>query len=236
MNKKYSKDFGNKEFLLNYANRRWGLTKTNKVGEVMALIRECQPLAFEDWEQWYFENARTNTKKPIKVTRDVLSELGERLYIKLKEIVIPQVEESIRTLTVTDCIEYIYHLTICRTYDGFLTEKSVVNDYLRKKFPDVIFEETNPELDHAGDIDYLAKVGEKSFGIQIKPITANASLGNYAVTARMEESFRTFEEEFGGKVFVVFSTSDKIKNIEVLEAMEQEIRRLQEEERCKATV
>lgn len=30
--KKYSKDFGNKEFLLNYVNRRWGLTKTNKVG------------------------------------------------------------------------------------------------------------------------------------------------------------------------------------------------------------
>ena len=47
--KKYGKDFGEKEFLLNYGNRRWGLTKTAKVGEVMALIRACQPNTFQEW-------------------------------------------------------------------------------------------------------------------------------------------------------------------------------------------
>ena len=36
--KKFAKAFGSKEIILNYANRRWGFTKTNKVGEVMALI------------------------------------------------------------------------------------------------------------------------------------------------------------------------------------------------------
>src|SRR4051794_21884791 len=61
--KKYAKDFGSKEFLLNYTNRRWGLTKTTKVGEVMSLIRQCQPKSFEEWETWYFENAATNTKR-----------------------------------------------------------------------------------------------------------------------------------------------------------------------------
>lgn len=51
--KKHSTDFGNKEFLLNYTNRRWGLTKTSKVGEVMALIRTCQPKTYEEWTKWY---------------------------------------------------------------------------------------------------------------------------------------------------------------------------------------
>lgn len=44
-------------------------------------------------------------------------------------------------------------MTINRTYDGYIREKSVVNDNLAKKFKDVIFEESDPELDYAGDID-----------------------------------------------------------------------------------
>ena len=59
----------------------------------------------------------------------------------------------------------IYNLTINRTYDGYMREKSVVNDGLAKTFPDVLFEESDPELDHAGDIDYVAKVGTYQFGI-----------------------------------------------------------------------
>lgn len=74
-----------------------------------------------------------------------------------------------------DCKDYIFNLTINRTYDGYIREKSVVNDGLAKLFPDIVFEESDPELDHAGDIDYIAKVGEKTFGIQIKPITAKAN-------------------------------------------------------------
>lgn len=46
-----------------------------------------------------------------------------------------------------------------------MREKSVVNDGLAKTFPDVLFEESDPELDHAGDIDYVAKVGTYQFGI-----------------------------------------------------------------------
>lgn len=142
--KKHAKDFGSKEFLLNYTNRRWGLTKTTKVGEVMFLIRQCQPKSFKEWQAWYLENAHTNTKEPIKVTKELLTELGERLYSKLREIVIPQITEAIRTLTLEDCIEYIYQLTIHRTYDGYLTEKSVVFDNLAKVFRNVTFQESDP--------------------------------------------------------------------------------------------
>jgi hypothetical protein len=226
--KKFAKDFGSKEIILNYGNRRWGFTKTNKVGQVMAMIRQCQPRTFQEWEDWYFKNAFTNTKQPIKITREILTELGQRLYEKITEIVAPQLREALATLALQDCIDYIYELTIHRTFDGYLTEKSVVHDTLAKEFPDIVFEETNPDLDHAGDIDFIGKVGNKAFGLQIKPITAHASLGNFSVTARMEQSFRDFEEQFGGKVFIVFSIEDKIRNKEVIAEIKQEIERLKE--------
>ena len=224
---KYSKEFGKKEKVLNYTCQTYQLSRPNKVGAVMALIRECQPKSIEDWEKWYFENAYTEGKKKTKITKEELAELGERLYIKIKEIVIPEWEEAFRQLNLHDCIDYIYNLTIYRTYDGFLREKSVVNDNLAVRFKNVEFTESDPQLDHAGDIDYLGWVGNKAFGIQIKPVTAKANFGNYSISERMKASFEEFEKKFGGKVFIIFSIDDKIENEEILGDIEAEIIRLE---------
>ena len=96
---KYSKEFGKKEKVLNYTCQTYQLSRPNKVGAVMALIRECQPKSFEDWERWYFGNAYTEGKTKIKIAKKDLAELGERLYVKIKEIVIPEWEEAFRQLT-----------------------------------------------------------------------------------------------------------------------------------------
>lgn len=228
--KKHAKPFGKKEKVLNYASNTYQLTRPNKVGEVMALIRECQPKAFEEWEEFYFKKAFSKSKNPIKVTQETLDELGDRLYAKITEVVIPEWTAAFEGLTEEDCKEYIYQVTVVRTYDGFLLEKSVINDGLAKLFPDVDFEESDPELDHAGDIDYIGKIGQKAFGIQIKPITANANFGNYNITDRMSLSFQDFEEKFGGRVFVVFSTrtgnKKDIVNKEIVKEIETEIERL----------
>ena len=226
---KYSKEFGKKEKVLNYTCQTYQLSRPSKVGAVMALIRECQPKSIEDWERWYFENAYAEGKNKTKITKEELEELGERLYIKIKEIVIPEWEEAFRQLTLRDCIDYIYNLTICRTYDGFLREKSVVNENLAKRFTDVKFTESDPQLDHAGDIDYLGWVGDKAFGIQIKPVTARANFGNYSISERMKASFEEFEKKFGGKVFIIFSIDDKIENAEILKDIKSEIIRLKEQ-------
>ena len=223
---KYSKEFGKKEKVLNYTCQTYQLSRPNKVGAVMALIRECQPKSIEVWEKWYFENAYTEGKNKTKITKEELEELGERLYVKIKEIVIPEWQEAFRQLTLQDSIDYIYNLTICRTYDGFLQEKSVVNENLAKQFTDVKFTESDPQLDHAGDIDYLGWVGNKAFGIQIKPVTARANFGNYSISERMKTSFEEFEKKFGGKVFIIFSVDDKIENKDVLQEIEAEIIRL----------
>jgi hypothetical protein len=97
--KRYSKEFGKKEKVLNYACQTYQLSRPNKVGSVMALIRECQPKSFEQWEKWYFENAITDGKTSSKITTESLEELGERLYVKIKEIVIPEWTEAFNQLT-----------------------------------------------------------------------------------------------------------------------------------------
>lgn len=223
----YSHSYGKKEKVLNYACQTYQLSRPNKVGAVMSLIRECQPKSIQEWENWYFEQAYTKSKTPIKVTQEILEELGERLYVKITEIVIPEWQEAFNQLTLQDCTDYIYNLTINRTYDGFNREKSVVTNNLAKKFVKVKFVESEPELDHAGDIDYLGYVGEKAFGIQVKPVTAKANFGNYSPSERMKASFREFENKYGGKVFIVFSVDDKITNEEaLLKDIETEISRI----------
>jgi hypothetical protein len=224
--KKYSKEFGKKEKVLNYACQIYQLSRPNKVGAVMALIRECQPKTIEEWEVWYFENAFTDGKKAFKVTKESMDELGSRLHEKITEVVIPEWQEAFRNLTLQDCIDYIHNLTINRTFDGYIREKSVVNDGLAKAFPSVKFEESPSELDHAGDIDYLGYVGDKAFGIQIKPVTAKSNFGNYSISERMKASFQDFEGDYGGKVFIIFSLDGEIANQNVIKDIEKEIERL----------
>lgn len=100
--KRYSQDFGKKEKVLNYACQTYQLSRPNKVGTVMALIRECQPRTIEEWEKWYFKNAFTDGKNPAKITQETLNELGERLFTKITEIVIPEWQEAFRQLTLQD--------------------------------------------------------------------------------------------------------------------------------------
>jgi hypothetical protein len=224
--KKYSMDFGKKEKVLNYACQTYQLSRPKKVGAVMALIRECQPSNLQEWEKWYFKNACATDKEKTKITKDLLYELGERLYEKITQVVIPEWQEAFSRLTLQDCIDYIYNLTINRTFDGFVREKSVVHNCLAKHFPQLTFEESDPELDHAGDVDYVAKVGGKAFGLQIKPVTAKANFGNYSFSERMKASFREFEEQYGGKVFIIFSLDGEVANKNVIDEIKNEIEEL----------
>jgi hypothetical protein len=224
--KRHSKDFGKKEKVLNYTCQAFQLSRPNKVGAVMALIRECQPKTLEEWEKWYFDNAYTAAKNSAKITPESLVELGNRLHCKITQTVIPEWREAFDSLTLQDCIDYIHNLTINRTFDGFVREKSVVHDVLAKRFPEVRFEESPPELDHSGDVDFLGYVGEKAFGLQIKPVTARSNFGNYSISERMKYSFDDFEADFGGKVFIVFSLDGEVGNEEVLQQIENEIQKL----------
>lgn len=212
--------FQGKEHVLNYTAQRYGLTRPNKVGPVMEMIRQCEPKTFKDWEEYYWQNAVT--KKIIdaeKVDKILIDELGKRLYEKIHAVVIPEWTKAFEEITEDDCIEYIVDVTIRRTFNGYLREKSVVYDNLAKLFPQLIFEESSSDLDHAGDIDYIGKVSgtNKIIGIQIKPITANIAFSGYSVSDRMKKNFAFFENLYSGKAFVIYSEKEKIVNKEVVE-------------------
>jgi len=130
------------------------------------------------------------------------------------------------SISLKDCVDYIHNLTVNRTYDGFIREKSVVNDGLAKIFPEIKFVESDIDLDHAGDIDYVGFVGKNAFGIQIKPITAMANFGNYSVSERMKKNFMDFEEKYKGKVFIIFSLDGEVGNKEVIKEIQEEIKKL----------
>jgi hypothetical protein len=66
----------------------------------------------------------------------------------------------------------------------------------------------------------------KSFGVQIKPVTAKSNFGNYSTSERMKASFQDFEDEYIGKVFMVFSLDGNITNKEVIAQIQTEIERL----------
>lgn len=192
----------------------------------MALIRECQPKTIHEWEDWYFKHAHTEGKNKIKITKESIIDLGERLFEKITEVVIPEWQAAFSSLTKQDCIDYIHNLTINRTYDGFIREKSVINDSLAKEFPELEFEESSPELDHAGDIDYIAKIGANQIGFQIKPITANANFASYSLPERIKASFANFTKEFGGKVFIIFSNDGEVANVNIIDEIKAEVKRL----------
>jgi hypothetical protein len=153
----------------------------------------------------------------------IVIDLGENLYSKLKRNKNTEFEERIAELTVDDCFDYVYDFTINRAFGGSIPRKSVIEDNLAKEFPNVRFEESDPELDHAGDIDYLGWVGKKAFGIQIKPVTSKSNFDNYSASERMRASFINFTKQYGGQVFVVYSIDDKIKNVEVVVQIAAEI-------------
>jgi hypothetical protein len=215
--------FQGKEHVLNYTAQRYGLTRPNKVGPVMELIRKCQPKTIDDWERFYWENANTKKADSEKVDKELIEELGKRLYEKINAVVIPEWTKAFEEITEEDCVDYIVDVTIRRTFNGFYREKSVVFDNLAKEFPELVFEESDSNLDHAGDIDYVAKVPGtyKTIGLQIKPITANIAFSGYSVSERMKKNFTFFEEAYGGKAFVVFSEKEKIVNKEVVDQIRQ---------------
>jgi hypothetical protein len=75
-------------------------------------------------------------------------------------------------------------------------------------------------------VDFIAKINKNEIGIQVKPITANANFGGYSLSERMKASFENFTQEYGGKVFIVYSLKGEIANKEVIKDIEKEIKRL----------
>ena len=144
-----------KEWILNSAMNRFQLNFKRNVGAVSEEIRKCAPKGIDDWEKYYFTNVRT---------REHIEELGRKLYIKITEVISAEVED----ITEGDCIEYLYNMVICRTFDGFMTEIKTVYGQLQEILG-VKIEPAPDEWDRLFNVDFFIKINDKYIGLQIKP-------------------------------------------------------------------
>jgi hypothetical protein len=214
------------ETLLNYGLNRWGLNKAYSVGALSELIRSCAPNEFKEWEEFYFTKGKQKKKNGISITREYITGLGQTLYIKLSEVV----QNELASITEEECIEYAYNLVLRRTYDGYRTEIETIYGQLEGAIERKI-EPAPDNWDRTYSVDFFIKVGEKFIGIQIKPIASGQALNQYQWIEMHKVNHAKFEKEFGGKVFFIYSTKaatgkKKIYNIEVIEELGAEIKRL----------
>jgi hypothetical protein len=215
-----------RETLLNYGMNRWGLNKTHSVGPTSALIRTCSPKTFEDWEKYYFENAVQKKRNGIKVTKQYITELGHKLYIKLSEVV----QNELESIQEEECIDYAYNLVLNRTYEGYQREIRTVYGQL-ESILNVKIEPAPDEWDRKFCVDFFLQVNDKYIGLQIKSVSGLA-IDHYQWENMHELSHAKFEKQFGGHVFFVYSRKTKkkgkIDNPEVIEEIQKEIERLQQ--------
>jgi hypothetical protein len=205
-----------KEWILNGANMRWGLTRKKKVGSVSELIRKCSPKIKEDWQKYYYENAYPKTH---------LEQLGRMLYIKITEVC----QAEIDSISEEDCINFVINLVIDRTFDGYQSEIQTIYGRLQKELG-IKVEPAPDDWDRGYNVDFFIKVKDKFIGLQIKP-AGHAYITQIINELQFQkETHKRFTSEYGGGVFYIISIKEGDKKIiynpEVIEEIRHEIDRL----------
>jgi len=214
-----------RETLLNYGMNRWGLNKAQSVGPSSELIRKCAPSSFEEWESFYFNNATQKKRNGIRITREFIKDLGQKLYVKLSEVV----QNELDSIQEDECIDYAYNLVLNRTYEGYRSEVETIYGQL-ESILDVKIHPAPDEWDRTFNVDFYIETGGKYIGLQIKPISSGQALNQYQWIKMHEVNHKKFFDKFGGHVFFIFSVKSgnkkKIYNVEVIEEIRKEIERL----------
>lgn len=207
-----------KEWILNSATNRFQLNFKRNVGAVSKEIRKCAPKTLKDWEGYYFSSV-----KP----KEHIIELGKKLYVKITEVI----SSEVAAITEEDCIDYIFDLVIKRTFDGYMTERRTIYGQLQEILGKKI-EPAPDDWDRLFNVDFFIEVNGKYIGLQIKPAGGVSHISEIFKERQIQEkTHEKFTEKFGGKVFYVISLKEgdkkKIHNIEVIDEIKAEIKRLQ---------
>jgi hypothetical protein len=205
-----------KEWILNQANMRWGLTRKTQVGAVADLIRKCAPKELDDWEEYYYKNG---------CTKEHLEELGRKRFVKVSEVCKAEIED----VSEQDCIDFIVNLVINRTFDGYRSEIQTIYGQLQ----DLLGVEVKPapdEWDRGYNVDFFIPVNGKHIGLQIKPAGYAYIPQIIAEAGFQKKTHEKFTAKYGGKVFYIISIAEEkrkvIHNKDVVEEIRREIERL----------
>ena len=206
-----------KEWILNSATNRFQLNFKRNVGAVSEEIRKCTPKNVDDWKNYYFANV-----KP----KNHIEDLGKKLYVKITEVLTAEIEE----ITEKDCIDYMFELVINRTFDGYMTEIKTIYGQLEEILK-IKIEPAPDEWDRLYNVDFFIKIKDKYIGLQIKPAGGVSHIPQIFKEHEIQlQTHKKFTDKYDGKVFYIISIKEgdkkKIHNIEVIEEIRKEIKRL----------
>ena len=206
-----------KEWILNSATNRFQLNFKRNVGAVAEEIRKCNPKSIDDWQKYYFENVKTEEQ---------IIELGKKLYIKITEILVAEIDE----ITEEDCINYIRELVIDRTYEGYIREIKTIYGQLQEILQCKISPAPD-KWDRLFNVDFFIEINGKYIGLQIKPVSETTQITEiYKEIEIQKNTHKKKKKKYGGEVFYIYSykSGNKkiIKNIEIIDDIKKEIERL----------
>lgn len=206
-----------KEWILNSAMNRFQLNFKRNVGPTSESIRKCSPKTVGEWKKYYFKNVRS---------KEHIEELGKKLYVKITEVIPAELEQ----ITEEDCVNYMSQLVINRTFDGYMTEIETIYGQLEKML-NIKIEPASDKWDRLYNVDFYIKINDKYLGLQIKPVNDTAQIPQiFKERNNQEKTHKKFTDQFGGKVFYVFSAKEGnkkvIQNTEVVKEIQEEMERL----------
>ena len=206
-----------KERILNNVMNRFQLNFKRNVGATSKSIRECKPKSLEEWKKYYYDKVRS---------KEHIDKLGNILFDKIKSVI----KEEVEAINKEDCLNYMHELVTNRTYDGYMTEISIIKDSLEKEL-NLKIEEAPDEWDRLFAVDFFIKIKDKYLGLQIKPEDIGFTSQIFAKERGLLISqHKKFTDKYGGKVFVIYSIKkgDKkvVQNTEVIDEIKKEIKKL----------
>jgi len=196
---------------------RFQLNFKRNVGPTSKRIRECKPKTKEEWEKYYYENVRS---------KEHIESLGKRLYEKIKRVI----KEEVDSISLEDCIQYLQDLVIKRTFEGYMNEIETIRDLIEKELNATV-KEASDEWDRLYGVDFYIKIKDKYIGLQIKPQDIGTTLQVFAKErGLLEGQHKKFTNEYGGKVFIIYSIKKDnkkvIQNEKIVDELKEEIKRL----------
>ena len=132
------------------------------MGTTSELIRKCAPSSFEEWEPFYFSNATQKKRNGIKITREFIRDLGQKLYVKLSGVV----QNELNSIQEEECIDYAYNLVLNRTYEGYRSEIETIYGQL-ESILDVKIQPAPDEWDRTFNVDFYIEVMKKFIGFRL---------------------------------------------------------------------
>lgn len=182
-----------KEWILNSVMNRFQFNFKRNVGAVSAAIRKCFPKNNKEWEDYYYKNVRS---------KEYIEELGKKLYVKITEVIQAEIED----ITEEDCVQYMYHMVIDRTYDGYTTEISTVY----KQLENILQIKISPapdEWDRLYNVDFYIKIKDRYIGLQIKPVNGVAHIPQiYKEQGIQKIHIKYLMRNMVGKSFIFFQS------------------------------